>query len=318
MIERLFYHDQPEHCTPPTAVRHDRAMKTTALRLSHGEGRAPGHDDVSLHYRVSGQGPVLIAHPGGPGTSSEFLGDLAGLDEVATIVWLDPRGTDASTAPADATAYSLEDYAADVEALRGHLGLERIGLLGFSHGGMVAMRYAADHPGRLTYLVLLDTAPVLDAEAMTRVAAAMDRRRGEPWYDQVRREIDADETPASDDEAIAGLLRILPMYFHRWDDVAQSFVDRMRSTSFHARVGPSWNEEQSHMDLRPDLARVDAPTLVVVGDDDFICDLTAAREMADLIPNARLVVIPDAGHFPWVEQPAAFRAALDQFLAADS
>jgi len=293
-------------------------MKATSPRLSHGEGRAPGHDDVTLHYRVSGQGPVLIAHPGGPGTSSAFLGDLAGLDEVATVVWFDPRGTDPTTAPAEPTAYSLEHYAADVEALRLHLGLERIGLLGFSHGGMVAVRYAADHPGRLSHLVLLDTAPVLDAEAMTRVAAAMDRRQGEPWYDEVRREIDADETPASDDEAIAGLLRILPMYFHRWDDVAQRFVEGLHGSSFHARVGPSWSEEQSRMDLRPELGRIDAPTLVVAGEDDFICDVTAAREMANLIPGARLAVIPDAGHFPWVEQPAAFRAELDEFLAASS
>ena len=72
------------------------------------------------------------------------------------------------------------------------------------------------------------------------------------------------------------------------------------------------------MDLRPELGRIDAPTLVVAGEDDFICDVTAAREMAELIPGARLVVIPDAGHFPWVEQPAAFRAALDEFLAASS
>ncbi len=182
----------------------------------------------------------------------------------------------------------------------------------------MAMRYAADHPGGLSHLVLLDTAPALDEEAMTRVAAAMDRRQRQPWYDKVRREIDADEVPATDDQAIAGLLRILPMYFHRWDDVAQRFVDGLRTTSFHAPVGPSWNEEQGRTDLRTDIGRIDAPTLVVVGEDDFICDVTAARGMAQLIPGARLTVIPEAGHFPWVEQPAAFRAALDEFLTADS
>jgi proline iminopeptidase len=72
------------------------------------------------------------------------------------------------------------------------------------------------------------------------------------------------------------------------------------------------------MDLRPELGRISAPTLVVVGDDDFICDVVAAREMADRIPGARLAVIAEAGHFPWVEQPAAFRAALDEFLVSNS
>jgi pimeloyl-ACP methyl ester carboxylesterase len=104
------------------------------------------------------------------------------------------------------------------------------------------------------------------------------------------------------------------MYFHRWDEVAQRFADSLQTATFHARVTSSWNEEQSHMDLRPELGRITAPTLVVVGDDDFICDVVAAHEMADGIPGARLAIIADAGHFPWVEQPAAFRETLDAFL----
>jgi proline iminopeptidase len=281
-----------------------------------GEGIAAGHDDVRLHYRVSGDGPVVVAHPGGPGTSAAFLGDLAGLDEVATIVWLDPRGTGRSTAPADPTAYSLAHYAADVEALCEQLGLNRIGLLGFSHGGMVAMRHAVDHPGRLTHLILLDTAPALDEATMERASAAMDRRQGEPWYEAVRRAIDADDPPdRGDEEALASLLGIMPMYFHRWDEGAQRFVATLAGTTFHARVSPAWNAEQATLDLRPELSQVQVPTLVVVGDDDFICDVESAHEMADRIPGARLEVIAEAGHFPWVEQPTAFRRPVDGFLA---
>jgi proline iminopeptidase len=292
-------------------------MGTQLNDLQPGDGQA-GHDDVRLHFRVSGRGPVLIAHPGGPGTGAAFLGDLAGLAEIATVVWLDPRGTGGSTAPADATAYSLDHYAADIEALRAHLGLERIGLLGFSHGGMVAMRYAAEHSDRLTHLILLDTAPVLDEEAMARATVAMDRRHGEPWYEEVRRELDADDDPTLDDAAaLDGLLRILPMYFHRWDDVAQRFVAGLQGATFHARVTSAWNAEQAHTDLRPELGRIAAPALVMVGEDDFICDVVAAREMADRIPGARLSVIAEAGHFPWVEQPSAFRAAMDEFLTAN-
>jgi proline iminopeptidase len=295
-------------------------VQTTRELLQPGEGQAPGHDDVTLHYRVSGLGPVLIAHSGGPGTGAAFLGDLAGLDEVATIVWLDPRGTGDSTEPADPAAYSLTHYAKDVDALREFLGLEEVRLLGFSHGGMVAMRYAADYPGKLSHLVLLDTAPALDAEALTRVAANMDRRNGQPWYEEVRREIDADEAAGSDDEALAGLLRIMPMYFHRWDEVAERFVANLKEAGamLHARATASWNTEQPSMDLRSELGRIDAPTLVVVGDDDFICDVTSAHEMADGIKGSRLAVISDAGHFPWVEQPAAFRAVMDPFLAENS
>jgi len=282
--------------------------------LTPGQGRVAGHDGVSLHYRISGSGPVLLVHPGGPGTASDFFGDLAGLDEIATIIWLDPRGTATSTAPDDASAYRLEHYAADIEALCEGLGLERIALLGFSHGGMVAMRHAIDHPRRLTKLVLLDTMPALDEAARTRIAAAMDRRQAERWYPEVRRLIDADEVEPDDETAFRNLLTIMPMYFHRWDATAQGFIGGLRGSSFHSRVGESWAAEQPAMDLRPELGAVVTPTLVVVGDDDFICDVTSAHEMADRIPGAELTVIEDAGHFPWVEQPAAFRRALDRFL----
>jgi len=291
-----------------------RAMTEQARTLAPGEGRVAGHDGVSLHYRVTGSGPVLIAHPGGPGTSADFFGDLAGLDEVATIIWLDPRGTGGSTAPDDPAAYKLTHYAADIEALCDALGLDRVALLGFSHGGMVAMRHAIDHPERLTRLVLLDTAPALDEAAGVRIAAAMDRRQGEPWYPEVRRLIDADETAPDDVQATAELLKIMPMYFHRWDAVPQAFIGSLAGSIFHSRVGPSWAEEQAGMDLRPELGRIRTPTLVVVGDDDFICDVTSAHEMADGIPGAQLAVIGDAGHFPWVEQPAAFRQVVDEFL----
>jgi proline iminopeptidase len=289
-------------------------MTEQARALATGESRVAGHDGVSLHYRVSGSGPPLIAHPGGPGTSADYFGDLAGLDEVATIIWLDPRGTGGSTAPEDPAAYKLTDYAADIEALCGGLGLDQVALLGFSHGGMVAMRHAIDHPQRLARLILLDTAPALDEAAGVRIAAAMDRRQGEPWYPEVRRLIDADETAPDDAQATAELLQIMPMYFHRWDAVAQAFIGSLDGSVFHSRVGPSWAEEQPVMDLRPELRNIRTPTLVVVGEDDFICDVSAAHEMADGIPGAELAVIAEAGHFPWVEQPEAFRRVVDEFL----
>jgi proline iminopeptidase len=86
------------------------------------------------------------------------------------------------------------------------------------------------------------------------------------------------------------------MYFHRWDETAQQFTATLTGAGFHSRVGPAWAEEQAAMDLRPELGRITAPTLVVVGDDDFICDVVSAREMADAIPGARLAIIPEAGH----------------------
>ena len=94
-------------------------------------------DGRTLAYRVAGSGPTLVCHPGGPGFSSRYFGDLGGLVDRFTLVQFNPRGSEGSDRPADRRAYATEDYVTDLEELRAHLGLERMLLLGHSHGGVV-------------------------------------------------------------------------------------------------------------------------------------------------------------------------------------
>ena len=91
---------------------------------------------MRIEYDRRGSGPLLLCHPGGPGFSGSEFGDFAGLDATRTLLLLHPRGTRESGA---AEAYALDDYVGDLEELRESLGEEQIDLLGFSHGGMVAM-----------------------------------------------------------------------------------------------------------------------------------------------------------------------------------
>src|SRR4051812_9051165 len=114
-------------------------------------------DGRTLSYRREGSGPLLVCHPGGPGFSSRYFGDLAGLGASFTLGMLNPRGTEGSDRPADPRAYRTEDYVADLDELRAHLGLERMLLLGHSHGGVVATAYSAAHPARVERLVLAST-----------------------------------------------------------------------------------------------------------------------------------------------------------------
>ena len=100
---------------------------------------------------------TLVCHPGGPGMSGAYFGDMCGLgSEDLRVVLLDPRGTGTSDPPADGR-YELEDYAADLEELREELGLERFDYLGHSHGGFVGMTYALEQSDRLDRLVLACT-----------------------------------------------------------------------------------------------------------------------------------------------------------------
>src|SRR6187551_2941615 len=103
-------------------------------------------DGRTLSYLREGDGPTLVCHPGGPGFSARYFGDLAGLGASFTLVMLNPRGSEGSDRPADPRAYATGDYVSDLDELRAHVGLERMLLLGHSHGGMVAAAYAAGHP----------------------------------------------------------------------------------------------------------------------------------------------------------------------------
>src|SRR4051794_1066138 len=170
-------------------------------------------DGRTLGYRRIGRGPVLICHPGGPGFSSAYLVDMAGLGAAFSLVLVDPRGTGSSDVPADPRAYAITDYVADVEDLRIHLGEERLDLLGHSHGGVVAMAYAAAYPDRTRSVVALDTLVRFHPEEWERLIA---RHRDAPWYEAARSAFFASD---ADDIAGDGSRRIeayVPLYFSRY------------------------------------------------------------------------------------------------------
>jgi proline iminopeptidase len=274
-------------------------------------------DGRALAFRRAGSGPVLVCHGGGPGFSSLYLGDLAGLGDSFELVLLDPRGTGGSERPGDARAYLTEDYAADVDELRRHLGPERIDLLGHSHGGIVAIEYAASFPDRVRKLVLASTLARFHHEQMEAMEAAMASRAGEPWFADAAAALeDEQEGRFETDEELGQLaVRELPLYFARYGEEERAYVasldvpnaDALRL--FNAEIFAT-------IDLRPKLASIRAETLVITGGEDFITGPVNARELAVGIPGAREVVIPGAGHFVFVEARDRFAAEVRAFLAS--
>jgi pimeloyl-ACP methyl ester carboxylesterase len=279
-------------------------------QLTTGDGRM-------LAYRRVGAGPMLVCHPGGPGLSGEEFGDLAGLGESLELVLLEPRGTGSSTRPAEAAAYDFEHYVADLEELRVHLGQERIDLLGFSHGGMVAMAYAAAHPDRVRRLLLVGTLAHRDEALDAEMERGLAEREGEPWYPEARAALDEEEAAEfEDDDALAeNLARQWPLYFGRYGEREQAFVRTLAGLVPNADALRRFNSEiWPSFDLRVGLARITAPTLVLAGDRDFVAPPMAARVIGDATPDAEVVVVPGAGHFVFVEAPETFREAVLSFL----
>jgi pimeloyl-ACP methyl ester carboxylesterase len=260
---------------------------------------------------------VLVCHPGGPGFSSRYFGDLAGLGGSCTLVLLNPRGTEGSDRPSDPRAYATEDYVADLEELRGHLGLERMLLLGHSHGGVAAQAYAVAHPDRVEKLVLASTLARFAEEQTAAMEAGMQAKADEPWYADARAALEDEQEGRfeSDEEFAALAIREFPFYFARYGDAERAYLEGLRGEIPVADALLLFNKEDfTTFDLRPELERIMAPTLVITGEDDFITGPVCAADFAT-IPNGTTVILPGCGHFSFVEARDSFRAEVERFLS---
>jgi pimeloyl-ACP methyl ester carboxylesterase len=280
--------------------------------------RFASYDGTEIGYRVLGDGPSLICLPGGPGREGVYLENLGGLDRTRRLVIPDTRGTGLSADPADPATFRVDRLVHDVEALRVHLGQERIDLLAHSAGGSLGVLYAAAYPERVAKLVLV--APGLfvlgtdQDEAKTRAALAL--REGEPWYAGA---IAAMERVQAGERAMEDYRATRPFYYGRWDDRAREHATLgMNERNAAARDGYfSGYFDSAAFDpaaTRAALTKLTAPVLLYAGERDPFSTPARAREAASVFPQATVTVQSGAGHFPWIDDPPAFAAAIGSFL----
>ena len=271
---------------------------------------------ANIHYTVRGNGPALIAHSGGPGFDARAWGDFAGIDEFVTIVAIHPRGSGLS-GPAPGNAYALADYAADVEALRLYLGLEKPIVMGWSHGGMVAQQFAFSYPNSLSKLILFDTAAHL-GEFLGDLEASVQKFKDEPWFEKSLAALKAEW--AGEYETGEDMARLwaeeMKFYFKKFDEHAQAFHENTKDLPINLTPLKVFNDNEApSMDLRKDIQKITVPTLVIVGRHDFITNVAMADEMVKNIPDAKLEIFEESGHFALVEEPQKFYRVIKQFMA---
>ncbi|MCX0245130.1 alpha/beta fold hydrolase, partial [Streptomyces drozdowiczii] len=260
-------------------------------------------DGTPLAYRVYGDGPgdPLLCVPGGP-TDSRYLGDLGGLSAHRRLVVPDLRGNGGSAVPEDASTYRCDRLAEDVEALRRHLGLARIDLLGHSAGANIAVRYAERHPDRIGRLALIapsTRAVGIDLTGDERRALAR-LRSGEPWFPAAFPALEAITRGNGTDWAA-----VEPFFHGRWDDAARRLQELGRPGNPESVALFGAEGAFDPPATRKALASLAAPVLLLAGAYDLNSPPRAVAALGALFRDATLVVQPGAGHYPWADDAKA-------------
>lgn len=281
------------------------------------EGYVPVPGGMVWFRRVgSGQGrPLLVLH-GGPGSGSDYLYALAELGTERPVIFYDQLGCGRSETPDDPALWTLDRFVAELRVLRRTLGLRRAHLYGHSWGGWLALEVVLRHGIGGGALVLAST------------SAGMPQHRRE--LDRLRAGLPPDAVAALARHEAAGdldhpdyraaVLQFYQRHLCRLDEWPDQLVDALAgerdNPAYRALLGRNELAVTGTLagwDRTGDLAAVTAPTLVTVGRYDEItpaCATTLCRG----IPGSRLAVFERSAHLPHLEEPAAHRQVVADFL----
>ena len=264
---------------------------------------------VELFVRRLGAGPPVVVLHGGPGADHEYLRpSFDALADGRELLYYDQRGGGRS-AVAREVPVGWTEQVADLEALRQHWGLERMTVVGYSWGGLLALLYAVHHPGRLGRLALVSPAPSWRA-ARERFEARFAHRNLDPVFQEERRRLREsglrERDPAAFQQRIFEL-SVAPYFF---DPAKAKDLTPFRVTG---RTQQEVWQSLGDYDLRPSLTALrGVPSVVLHGEEDPI-PLEAARATAELI-GADFHPVARCGHVPYVEAFDEFSTVVGGFV----
>jgi pimeloyl-ACP methyl ester carboxylesterase len=277
-------------------------------------------NEVDIHYRTIGEGPVLFLVSPGWGVASGYLQRaFSSLAKHLRLVFIDTRGSGLSGRPADPMRMGSVDMANDLEALRMHLGLSEISMLGHSNSGAIALAYAARYTDRVSKLVLIDS-QVLGLSADADTQRILQNRATDPRFKEATRIVSTFFTgqmnPATSDESLeAFIAQVLPLFLHSPEKSLPLAQEQLSGPiSSYAFVSQYAADAAFPIDQTKSLAAIRAKALIMAGRHDYICPVALSQRLHEGIPESRLVIFEESGHLPWLEEPNAFFAELERFL----
>lgn len=271
---------------------------------------APGAR-LYVEVRGAGDGIPLLAVNGGPGFDHDYLHisdawDL--LAEKRRVVFYDQRGNGRSPALVEGQSCTLADQIEDLEAVRAHIGAEKIDLLGHSWGGYLVMAYAARHPERIAHLVICDSAAPKWSDTRF-IFSEIYPEISEKW-DRLNFADTLGDEAASD--------AIMSHYFSMLfvsPAMRDLYAAHATEYDYSRSINEALNADLARFDLNPELPKFDFPTLVLTGRFDANVAPSTAWAIHKAIPGSEFVAFEKSGHLPFLEERDEFVRTVEDFLS---
>jgi proline iminopeptidase len=226
------------------------------------------------------------------------------------VVLYDQRGVGRSSPVAAGASCTLRDQIDDLEALRAHIGVERMDLLGHSWGGYLVMAYAARYPQHIERLLIVDSAAPKIGDTVFLFK--------DVFPEGVGRE-DADEFAGQmGDKAAQGrsLREYLSMLFYS-PERRDAALAKMTNVDENREVNEAIWKDLQRFDLNPELPKYHFPTMVMTGRYDINVAPVVAYKIHKAIAGSEFVVFDRSGHLPFYEEPEKFVKTVEGFLAKE-
>jgi proline iminopeptidase len=258
-----------------------------------------------LFYEAAGNGPTMLMMHGGLGMDHTYLRVHDSLADRVRLAYYDHRGNGRSDRELvdNLQLATLHD---DAAALLDHLGVGRAVIYGHSYGAWIALGFALRYPERTAALVMCGGAAAFDYGG----SIMADAQQRDPAL--APKLVELFTKPPPTDSAFGELwLEILPLYLHRYEAMHRAAFDRTR---YSVAANIAGGAQLATLNMVDQLGSLKCPTLLVVGDDDFITPSAQSYRVASRVPDAEVAELPSCGHFPFLETPTAYLAALRSWL----
>ena len=275
-----------------------------------------------LYYREVGRGRPLVVLHGGPDFDHTYLlPDLDRLSDSFRLIYYDQRGRGKSADNVQPHDVSIKSDIEDIERLRKQLHLESVVLLGHSFGGLLAMEYAIRHPDHVSQLILMNSAPASRDDYM-HFRKELANRRAPSDVERLKARSTDPKYLEGDPDTVAAYYRNHFRAALRQPEHLERVIAGLRASFTREGILKARAIEDrlmdetwlgSEYDLLPGLSRLSIPTLVIHGDHDFL-PVECAEHITAAIAGARLAVLKDCGHFPYLECPDALGQEVCTFL----